>query len=275
MMRRSRRGITFLEVTIASVLVGLLFVGAIRALGSATRTGLRSQHRVLAAQLARGLQAEICSLAYQDPDETPGFGSEPSETSASNRSELDDVDDFHNWSESPIVDRDGIEIPNLGNWQRTVSVAFVDPDDLVATTATDLGMKRVTVQVRQISPTILLAEAVGYQSDAWSKLRSKSKSASTKFVGNRPPIAKISADKPYGVSTANVNFQGSSSFDPDGDGLTFAWDFGDGGTSNSPDPSHNFSSAFGEDRTFIVRLIVTDEHGATSAIRKSVVVVAD
>lgn len=273
--KRRRTGITFLEVSIASVLVGLLFVGAIRALGSATRTGFRSQQRVLAAQLARGLQSEICGLAYRDLDETPAFGPEASEATATIRSEFNDVDDFDGWAEAPIVDRDGNALPNVSNWRRTVTVEFVDPSDLTQAVGSDQSLKRVTVQVSQISPPMVLSESVGYRSAAWTTLSRATDASSTRFAGNRPPIAKIAADVLYGSSMVTVNFQGTSSIDLDGDLLTYAWDFGDGGTSSQSAPTHNFVNVLGVDQTFAVELTVTDEHGAVSTATKSVVVVAE
>src|SRR5207249_9665275 len=46
----------------------------------------------------------------------------------------------------------------------------------------------------------------------------------------------------------------SGSSDPDGDPLTYAWDFGDGGTAGSPTPVHAYLAA----GNFAVTLMVTD-----------------
>src|SRR5213593_1678500 len=46
----------------------------------------------------------------------------------------------------------------------------------------------------------------------------------------------------------------SASFDPDGDPLTYAWDFGDGSTASGPTPVHAYLAA----GNFAVTLMVTD-----------------
>ena len=83
--------------------------------------------------------------------------------------------------------------------------------------------------------------------------------------GNNPPTARVQADKVYGVpapplTTLTVNFTGSGSTDPDGSALSYAWAFGDGGTSNAANPSHPYALG-----TFTATLTVTDPGGLTSS----------
>jgi len=59
-----------------------------------------------------------------------------------------------------------------------------------------------------------------------------------------------------------VTFDGSRSFDPQGDTpLTFAWDFGDGATGTSAQPTHTYPA----DGVYTVTLTVTDSKGNSSA----------
>jgi acid phosphatase type 7 len=68
------------------------------------------------------------------------------------------------------------------------------------------------------------------------------------------------AGGPYSSSTGLVRFDGSGSSDPDGDALTFAWTFGDGGTSTAVKPDHTYA----EEGNYAVSLTVTDSKGLKS-----------
>ena len=89
--------------------------------------------------------AEIMQLPYEDPDGIPLFGSEEILT-LGNRSAFDDVDDYHGWSEAPPTAKDGALLAGDEGWERSVSVGYVNPDDLNSTSLTDTGVKRITVK---------------------------------------------------------------------------------------------------------------------------------
>src|SRR5206468_3709525 len=70
---------------------------------------------------------------------------------------------------------------------------------------------------------------------------------------NRAPTANPGG--PYnGVVGVPVNFDGTGSTDPDGDALTYAWNFGDGGTAAGSMTSH----AYADSGDFVVCLTVAD-----------------
>lgn len=77
---------------------------------------------------------------------------------------------------------------------------------------------------------------------------------------NSLPIAIASSDKTSGDILLTVNFNGAASYDPDGDTITYLWDFGDGTTSTLRSPVHTFNSA----GTYIVKLTVYDATLAAS-----------
>ncbi|MEJ0101600.1 MAG: Ig-like domain-containing protein [Bacteroidota bacterium] len=81
--------------------------------------------------------------------------------------------------------------------------------------------------------------------------------------GSQPPVAAISSNKIYGASPLTVNFSSAGSVDPDGGGLTYLWDFGDGTTSTQANPAHTYSGT--GVKSFTVTLTVTDPASLTSS----------
>src|SRR5262249_13434850 len=54
---------------------------------------------------------------------------------------------------------------------------------------------------------------------------------------------------------------GRGSYDVDGDALTYAWTFGDGGTDSGPTPTH----VYADNDSYTVTLTVNDGHGNSSS----------
>ena len=76
---------------------------------------------------------------------------------------------------------------------------------------------------------------------------------------NRTPVSRPGG--PYsGTAGQPVSFDGSASSDPDGDSLTLAWRFGDGGTSTGPAPTYTYGAA----GDYTVDLTVSDGRGGTN-----------
>lgn len=72
--------------------------------------------------------------------------------------------------------------------------------------------------------------------------------------GNRTPIAAITTSTIAGLGPLTVNFDSSQSNDPDGDELTYLWNFGDGNSSTEGSPTHIFTV----NGTYNVSLTVSD-----------------
>ncbi len=78
--------------------------------------------------------------------------------------------------------------------------------------------------------------------------------------GNRPPVAAASADVTVGTSPLAVHFSSGGSSDPDGQPLTYLWDFGDGTTSTQANPTKTFTAT--GTKKYQVWLTVKDAGGA-------------
>jgi glucose/arabinose dehydrogenase/PKD repeat protein len=75
------------------------------------------------------------------------------------------------------------------------------------------------------------------------------------------PVANATADVTKGVEPLEVHFSSAGSSDPDGDPITFRWDFGDGTTSTDANPVKTFTAK----GVYTVRLTVSDGTGTASA----------
>ncbi len=93
----------------------------------------------------------------------------------------------------------------------------------------------------------------------------------TPLVVNQPPNAVASANPTSGFASLNVQFTGSGSTDSDGTIASYAWTFGDGGSSTLADPMHTYNTP----ANYSARLIVTDNSGAKDTAFVSVQVNAN
>jgi len=83
---------------------------------------------------------------------------------------------------------------------------------------------------------------------------------------NRAPTAVAFVDIDAGFIDDVISFDGTWSTDPDGDTLTYHWDFGDGNTTTGDIVTHVYKFA----ALFTVNLTVTDTHGASGSAELSV-----
>jgi PKD repeat protein len=87
-------------------------------------------------------------------------------------------------------------------------------------------------------------------------------------VPNQPPIASFTASPTSGVVPLEVFFDASSSYDPDGNILSYVWDFKDGNMGSGEIVSHTFSST----GNYSVKLTVTDDKGAVDSTNKTIII---
>ena len=90
---------------------------------------------------------------------------------------------------------------------------------------------------------------------------------------NQPPVAVATTTSLTGASPLSVTFTGSSSYDPDGDPITYEWDFGDGSTyATQANPVHVFTAKAGSQGVglvlnYTVKLTVIDNKGLRSPVQ--------
>jgi PKD repeat protein len=79
---------------------------------------------------------------------------------------------------------------------------------------------------------------------------------------NLPPIAAAAGTPSSGKEPLTVSFTSAGTVDQELDGTieSYEWDFGDGNSSTSANPSHTYASA----GTYVATLLVTDNDGGTS-----------
>ena len=80
--------------------------------------------------------------------------------------------------------------------------------------------------------------------------------ASMRVKVNTPPVADAGPNLVCCLGTENV-FDGSASYDPDGDSLTYSWDFGDGSGSKEAKTTHEYK----KNGTYKITLTVDDGSG--------------
>jgi len=86
-------------------------------------------------------------------------------------------------------------------------------------------------------------------------------------IFNNPPVAIITGPNQAKVNQS-VEFNGYSSYDPDGDLLSYDWDLGDGVTANGPLVNHTYMNA----AKYMVTLVVADPFGGSDTATKEITV---
>lgn len=151
---RTAGGFTLVEAAISTVIVGVIMTASLACVAR-TATFRKIQNDQQTAQaLAAQLMAEILEKSYLDPASSSlgSLGPASAEVATGNRSLFDDVDDYDEWLESPPALADGTALSETTGWYRKVDVVFVDWSDLNTAVSTDVGLKRISVEVGRVQP---------------------------------------------------------------------------------------------------------------------------
>lgn len=90
---------------------------------------------------------------------------------------------------------------------------------------------------------------------------------------NRLPVASFSFSPYYIGVNQPATFDGSASYDPDGEIVQYIWSFGDGTSGEGMIVEHSYTSAHGSGWKATVTLTVVDDDGGSSSINKQINVV--
>jgi glucose/arabinose dehydrogenase len=81
-------------------------------------------------------------------------------------------------------------------------------------------------------------------------------------TANRAPVANATATPTSGLSPLTVTFSSAGSTDPDGETVSYLWNFGDGQSSTTPNPVHQYTASGVQ--KFVATLTVKDPEAASS-----------
>ena len=87
-------------------------------------------------------------------------------------------------------------------------------------------------------------------------------------ASNQPPTAVAAATPTSGPAPLAVAFSSAGSADPEGQPITYAWDFGDGGSSTAANPSHTYATG----GRYTARLTVSD--GSNQSVAAPITITA-
>ena len=121
---------------------------------------MSESNEVRGLAIAEALMAEITQLPMREPSCDCGYGAEVGETGA-NRLNFDDVDDYNSLVDSPPKSRNGLACTGYSDLSRIVSIDLVTAADWNATSATYVGVYRITVKV--LRGTLEVSRIIGYR----------------------------------------------------------------------------------------------------------------
>lgn len=138
-----------------------------------------------------------------------------------------------------------------------------DPDGSIASYAWDFGDGSTSTQA---NPSHVYADPGTYtvRLTVTDNDGATSSTQDTVVTTSPAPTARFTSS----VSNLTVQFDGSSSSDPDGSVASYAWDFGDGETGTTATPTHVYAAPGSYD----VTLTVTDDDAGTDSVTRTVTV---
>jgi len=132
----------------------------------------------------------------------------------------------------------------------------------------ELFVKNHSVSLYNLSPGTKYYFVVKSVDLSGNSAESSEYSFTTLGTPNQPPIASFTYSPENPLLGEQITFDASSSYDPDGEIVSWEWDFGDHSTSSGEIATHSYSSA----GDYIVNLTVTDNDGVKGYCEKTITV---
>ncbi len=161
MLRQTYRGFAMVEVVMATAIVGGLAVAALSLAASSAGHKARAANQARGRVLCRSLAEEISNLPVADWStdgidlfiKTGGYTIDGADAKAANvvsaagqRSLFSVIDNYHGYTESPPKDQDDNVLPGYTGWTRTVTVEVVGFSNPNAVSASEMGLRKITVE---------------------------------------------------------------------------------------------------------------------------------
>ena len=162
---KSRSGLSQAEVSISTIIVGVLMVTSLSTIAASRRSQVAESNEVRGLAIAEALVSEISQLPMRDPSCDCGLGLETGESGTS-RINFDDIDDYRNLTDTPPKSRAGTALDGYTGFTRTVTVDMVASANWNTISATYAGIYRITVIVRFGSTEV--CRLVAYRTSASS-----------------------------------------------------------------------------------------------------------
>jgi hypothetical protein len=155
------RGLTLLEVVVATLITGVMLVVSLDSVGAVFQSNLANIGRLIGPGLAQELMTEILSMPYEDPTvNSTTIGADTGE-STTNRNDFDDVDDYDDLNSLGVRSKLGTLRTGYTTWRQEADVEWVEILTGLTWILGDTGLKRITVTIT--SPDGEVSELVAYR----------------------------------------------------------------------------------------------------------------
>jgi len=162
--------------------------------------------------------------------------------------------------QSPIANANGPYSGVSGEFISFSSAGSSDPDGTIVSYFWDFGSFGSSVEANpQFSFSITFNAKISFTLTVVDNDGNQTSTTSTIVIllaPNSPPVANVNAGV-TGSANSQVSFSAAGSLDPEGDRLTYAWDFGDQTAGVGGEPSHTYARC----GTYDVTLTVFDSFG--------------